>query len=202
MQIEYNESERRIYMTEVDKQKNGEWYLCNDPELKQIRANCNKLIFQLNQLNNGQKKERFELQKQIFGHIGNGTNVKSSFQCDYGQHIYFGENVFVNDDCIFLDSGKIEIEDNTFIGPQVGIYTVTHPFNVSKRLAGIQKAMPVKIGKNSWICGHVTINPGVTLGSNVVVASGSVVTKSFGDNVLIGGVPAKVIRKLEEGEID
>lgn len=200
MQIKYNESERRINMTEVEKQKNGQWYLCNDPELKKIRVNCNKLIFQLNQLDNGQKKERFELQKQIFEHIGQGTNVKSSFQCDYGKHIYFGENVFVNDDCVFLDSGRIEIGDNTFIGPQVGIYTVTHPFDVAKRLAGIQRAMPVKIGKNCWICGHVTINPGVTLGNNVVVASGAVVTQSFEDNVLIAGVPAKIIRKLEKGE--
>lgn len=185
-------------MTDVEKQLNGDWYLCNDPGLKQIRTICNKLIFQLNQLDNGRKSERFELQKQLFAHIGVGTNVKSSFQCDYGKHIYFGENVFVNADCVFLDSGIIEIGDDTFIGPQVGIYTVTHPFDVKRRLDGFQKAHPVKIGKNCWICGHVTINPGVTLGKNVVVASGAVVTKSFGDNVLIGGVPAKIIRKLEE----
>lgn len=185
-------------MTEIEKQKSGEWYLCNDPELKKIRANCNKLIFALNQLDNGRKAERFALQKEIFGQIQEGTNVKSSFQCDYGKHIYFGKNVFVNDDCVFLDSGKIEIEDNTFIGPQVGIYTVTHPFDVKERLAGIQKALPVHIGKNCWICGHVTINPGVTLGENVVVASGSVVTKSFGSHVLIGGVPARILRDLED----
>lgn len=187
-------------MTDVEKQLNGEWYLCNDPELKRIRANCNKLIFQLNQLDNGRKAERFELQKKLFAYIGLDSNVKSSFQCDYGKHIYIGENVFINDDCVFLDSGIIEIGDNTFIGPQVGIYTVTHPFDVKRRLGGFQRALPIKIGKNCWICGHVTINPGVILGENVVVASGSVVTQSFGDNVLIGGVPAKIINKLDEGE--
>lgn len=184
-------------MTEAEKQKKGLWYLCNDPELKKIRAACNTLIFALNQMDNGRKEERFQIQTQIFGKIGQKTNVKSSFQCDYGKHIFFGENVFVNDDCVFLDSGTIEIGDNTFIGPQVGIYTVTHPFDVEKRVAGIQKAMPVKIGKNCWICGHVTINPGVTLGDNVVVASGAVVTKSFQSHVLIGGVPAKILKNLE-----
>lgn len=61
---------------------------------------------------------------------------------------------------------------------------------------GIEYAQPIIIGNNCWIGGHATINPGVKLGHNVVVASGAVVTKSFGDNVVIGGNPAKVIKKI------
>jgi maltose O-acetyltransferase len=82
------------------------------------------------------------------------------------------------------------------LGPQVGIYTATHPLDPIERASGLEYAKPIRIGNNCWIGGHATINPGVVLGNNVVVASGSVVTKSFGDNVVIGGNPARVIREL------
>lgn len=89
--------------------------------------------------------------------------------------------------------GRIEIGDDTLIGPQVGIYTAFHPVDPVERKKGLERAKPVKIGKNCWIGGNAVINPGVTLGDNVVVGSGAVVTKSFGDNVILAGVPAKII---------
>ena len=82
------------------------------------------------------------------------------------------------------------------LGPQVGIYTATHPLDPQKRNSGKESAQPITIGNNCWIAGHATINPGVTLGNNVVVASGAVVTRSFGDNVVIAGVPARVIKTI------
>lgn len=182
--------------SEREKQLKGDWFLNNDPELKKIRVHCNQVIFALNELDNSQKEKRYVLLKGLFGSIGKGVNIKSSFQCDYGSNIYVGDNVFVNCNCVFTDVGKIEIGDDTFIGPQVGIYTVNHPLDPVERKKGVQRAQNVKIGKNCWIGGHATINPGVTLGDNVVVASGAVVTKSFGDNVLLAGVPAKVLKML------
>lgn len=183
-------------ITEKEKQLRGDWFLNNDEELKKVRIHCSQMLFSLNNLDNSQKKQRYQLLQKLFGEIGKSVNIKSFFQCDYGYNIFIGNNVFVNCNCVFLDVGKIEIGDNTFIGPQVGIYTVNHPLNPKEREKGFQKAENVKIGKNCWIGGHATINPGVTLGDNVVVASGTVVTKSFGDNVLIAGVPAKVIKRL------
>ena len=59
-------------------------------------------------------------------------------------------------------------------------------------------AQPVRIGNDVWIGGNVTILPGVTIGNNVVVAAGAVVTKDIPDNTLVGGVPAKKIRDLED----
>ena len=56
---------------------------------------------------------------------------------------------------------------------------------------------PITIGDNCWLGGHVTVLPGVTLGENVVVGAGSVVTKSFGDNVVIVGNPARVIKTVK-----
>jgi maltose O-acetyltransferase len=60
----------------------------------------------------------------------------------------------------------------------------------------VELGLPITIGDNCWIGGNSVINPGVSLGNNVVVGSGSVVTKSFGDNVVIAGNPAKIIRHL------
>ena len=58
-------------------------------------------------------------------------------------------------------------------------------------------AKPVRIGNDVWIGGNVTILPGVTIGNNVVVAAGAVVTKDIPDNTLVGGVPAKKLKDLE-----
>lgn len=97
---------------------------------------------------------------------------------------------------MFLDVCEIRIGDNCFVAPQVGIYTATHPLDPQERISGTEFGKPITIGDNCWIGGSATIVPGVTLGNNVVVAAGAVVTKSFGDNVVIGGNPAKIIKEL------
>lgn len=103
---------------------------------------------------------------------------------------YLGELVF--------DVAHVDIGDNCFIAPQVGIYTATHPLNAAERISGLEYGKAIKIGLNCWIGGHATINPGIELGNNVVVASGAVVTKSFGDNVVIGGNPARILKKVPQ----
>lgn len=62
----------------------------------------------------------------------------------------------------------------------------------------MEYAYPVTIGDNCWIGANSTINPGVTIGDNVVVGSGAVVTKDVPDNCVVAGVPAKIIRRLDE----
>lgn len=83
------------------------------------------------------------------------------------------------------------------LGPSVHILTPEHPLNPTERNSGYEFGRPITIGDNCWIGGNVTIIGGVTLGDNVVVAAGATVTKSFGDNVVIGGVPARVLREIE-----
>lgn len=83
------------------------------------------------------------------------------------------------------------------LAPNVGIYTAAHPLNPTLRNSGLEFAKPITIGDNCWVGGNAVINPGVILGDNVVVGSGAVVTKSFGDNVVIAGNPAVVIKTIE-----
>ena len=96
-----------------------------------------------------------------------------------------------------MDCNKIIIGNNVLIGPQVGIYAVNHPLDMELRRQGLEYGDDVIIKDNVWIGGHVTINPGITLEENVIVASGSVVTKSFESNVMIGGNPARIIKHLK-----
>jgi maltose O-acetyltransferase len=175
----------------------GLLYNSLDSELTDLRIQARALFEEYNRTSAVQKEERKQIINRLFGSVGNNPIIEPSFKCDYGFNIFVGENFYANFDCIFLDVCEIRIGDNCLIAPQVAIYTATHPLDVKERLKGLEYGKPVKIGDNCWIGGHATINPGVTLGNNVVVASGSVVTKSFGDNVLIGGNPAKIIKLLD-----
>ena len=82
--------------------------------------------------------------KELFAQAGENANIKSGFHCDYGCNIYLGNNVFSNYNCVFLDVGRIEIGDDTLIGPQVGIYTAVHPVDPVERKKGLERAKPVK----------------------------------------------------------
>jgi maltose O-acetyltransferase len=119
------------------------------------------------------------------------------FQCDYGYGITVGNNFFANYGCTFIDVASITFGDNCLLGPNCQIYTVDHAFDVEERNRGIEIPGKVTIGDNLWAGGSVVITPNVTLGNNVIIAAGAVVTKSFGDNVLIGGNPAHVIKELK-----
>lgn len=183
-------------MTEYDKMIVGKLYDPCDQELIELRRNARILTEQINASSVRDFHQRIEWIKSLFGSHGKSVNVEPNFHCDYGINIHVGENFFANFDCVILDVAKVTIGDNCMIGPQVGIYTATHPLDPTERNAGLELGRPIQIGKNCWIGGHAIINPGVTLGDNVVVASGAVVTKSFGDNVVLGGNPAKVIKSL------
>lgn len=102
----------------------------------------------------------------------------------------------------FLDDARIEIGDNAKIGPNCGLYTSGHPVNPFVRNSGFGIARPIVIGHNFWMGGNAVILGGVTLGNNVVVAAGAVVTQSFGDNVVLAGVPARIIRRVDFNQYD
>jgi carbonic anhydrase/acetyltransferase-like protein (isoleucine patch superfamily) len=101
--------------------------------------------------------------------------------------------------CYIQGINKIYIGDDTMFAPGVKIISANHSTDdYSKH----DKAMaPVRIGKRCWIGANSIILPGVQLGDNVVVGAGSVVTNSFGDNLIIAGNPAKVIRQITRSQV-
>ena len=118
------------------------------------------------------------------------------FTTDFGKNIIIGKNVFINSGCRFQDQGGITIGDGTLIGHNVVLATLNHDIAPEKR--SIIHPAPIRIGKNVWIGSSVTVIAGVTIGDNSVVAAGAVVTKDVPENTIVGGVPAKVIKTLEE----
>jgi acetyltransferase-like isoleucine patch superfamily enzyme len=104
--------------------------------------------------------------------------------------------VFINHACSFLDLGGITIEDHVLIGPKVNLITENHPVNPADRKSLVLGSIHIK--KNAWIGAGATILPGVTIGENSIVAAGSVVNKDVPDNTIVGGIPAKLIRSVDE----
>ncbi|AFU18568.1 DapH/DapD/GlmU-related protein [Actinobacillus suis] len=115
---------------------------------------------------------------------------------DFGRHLRIGKNVFINTACVFTDLGGITLEDNVLLAPRVNIITVNHPTAPKTRRGVIVK--PVIIKQNAWIGAGATILPGVTVGENAIVAAGSVVTKDVPANTIVAGVPAKIIKMIDE----
>lgn len=118
------------------------------------------------------------------------------FYCDYGTNIITGEGVFFNFNCVVLDVMEVNIGSKTMFGPNVQIYTATHPLDYKIRNTGLEYAKPITIGENVWVGGSVVICPGITIGDNSIIGAGSVVTKSIPANVIAAGNPCKVIRNL------
>ena len=114
---------------------------------------------------------------------------------DFGKNITIGKNVFINSGCCFQDQGGIRIGDGCFIGHQVVFATIDHDLDPKRRAEN--HVAPIVLGKNVWVGSHATILKGVTIGDGSVVAAGAVVTKDVPPMTVVGGVPARVIRKIE-----
>jgi maltose O-acetyltransferase len=184
--------------SEKSKMISGKPYFPFGKELNLERQHARDLVFEFNNLGPRENKKRKQIIKKLFGKTKKNYFLEPPFHCDYGYQIEIGENFFANFNFIVLDCAKVTIGDNVLIGPNVGIYTAGHPIHADKRNEGIEYAFPVSIGDNVWIGGHVVINPGITIGDNTVIASGSVVTKDIPANVIAMGNPCKVYREITE----
>ena len=128
--------------------------------------------------------------------VGEGFGMFPPFYTDFGKNITIGKNVFINAGCKFQDQGGIFIDDGALIGHNTVLATLNHDLDPEKRQQ--LHPAPIHIGKRVWIGANATVTAGVTIGDNAVVAAGAVVTKDVPENTIVGGVPAKVIRKIGE----
>lgn len=138
-----------------------------------------------------------DLFAELTGHpIDKGFGMFPPFYTDRGKNLMVGKDVFVNSGCKFQDQGGIVIGDGTLIGHNVVLATLNHDFSPSRRRD--LRPAPIRIGKNVWIGANVTVLPGVTIGDGAVIAAGAVVTKDVPENTVMGGVPAKEIKTINE----
>ncbi|OTN77809.1 hypothetical protein A5886_002910 [Enterococcus sp. 8G7_MSG3316] len=118
------------------------------------------------------------------------------FYTDCGKNITLGKGVFINAGCHFQDQGGITIGDDTLIGHNVVLATLNHGLSAKTR-KDLYPA-PITIGKNVWIGAQATILPGVTIGDHAIIAAGAVVQKDVAPKTIVGGVPAKLIKTIED----
>lgn len=182
--------------SEKEKMIAGELYRSADETLSRDRLRARQLIHQYNHSSPEEQTLRQQILTDLLGQVMDAY-IEPSFRCDYGYNIYLGKGFYANFDCVMLDVCPIRIGDNCMLAPGVHIYTATHPVDPVARNSGVEQGKPVTIGNNVWIGGRAVINPGVIIGDNVVVASGAVVTKNIPDNVIVGGNPARIIKKLQ-----
>lgn len=179
---------------------NGETILPDDPQIGRLREEAfavKELLIRMNSSSN--PEEIIDVLSQILGKKVQDVAVFTPIYINYGKHINIGKNVFINFDCTFLALGGITIEDDVLIGPKVSLITENHPLNPKDRKGLI--ARPILIKKNAWIGTNATILPGVTIGENAVVAAGAVVSKDVPDNSIVGGIPAKIIKEIDNESV-
>jgi acetyltransferase-like isoleucine patch superfamily enzyme len=169
-----------------------------DPQylkITEVVERTQRLSVQLNaSIHINQVRER--LSEIIGRQIHESTRIFPPFFTNFGRFISLGKNVFINHACSFLDLGGITIEDDVMIGPKVNLITENHPVDPLNRQALLLK--PIVIKRNAWIGAAATILPGVTIGENAVVAAGAVVSKDVPANTIVGGIPAKPIKQLNQ----
>jgi maltose O-acetyltransferase len=186
--------------TEKEKMLSGELYNALDPELSDERQRTRLLIKDLNDTREDENEKRKSILKKLLPYSGANLWVQPPFYCDYGTNIMTGDQVFFNFNCVVLDVMLVLIGSRTLVGPNVQIYTATHPLDHKERASGLEYAKPVTIGEDVWIGGSAVICPGVIIGDRSVIGAGSVVTKDIPSDVFAAGNPCKVIRKLNGSE--
>jgi maltose O-acetyltransferase len=174
----------------------GEMYNAFDSQLTKERHRARDLIRELNNSTEEEQERRATIIKSLFASVGRGIWIEPPFFCDYGSNITLGDNIYFNFNCVILDPAPVHIGSDVLFGPNVQIYTASHPVDYLERRKGLEFAVPIEIGSDVWIGGSTVINPGVTIGARSVIGAGSVVTKDVPEGVFAAGNPCRVVRDL------
>lgn len=176
--------------------RNGETISANDPDaylMREASFKTKELLLQMNRSADPDEVRSF-LGRITEQQIDESTVLFTPLYINYGKHTRIGKNVFINFDCVFLDLGGITIEDDVLIAPKVSLLSEAHPQDAKNRHSLVPGHIHIK--KNVWIGAGATILAGVTVGENSIVAAGAIVSKDVPDNVIVGGIPAKIIKTL------
>lgn len=185
-------------MTEEEKCAAGLWYDTCFAGREEEHEACDDLCFEYNNTRPSNLKKREEILRRLFGKLGKNPYVEPTIWCGFGSHIEAGDNFYANNNCVFVDPGKITFGNDVFIGPSCGFYTAIHPFNAEMRNKLYERAEPITVGDDVWFGGNCVVLPGVTIGSNVVIGAGSVVTKDIPSGVVAFGNPCTVWKNISD----
>ena len=132
------------------------------------------------------------LVKELFGEFGETSRLMPPTMVVRGQNVKIGQRVVVMNNSLFMAAGGITIEDDVLVAANAQLISNNH----DPKEHQILTCKPVVLKRNCWIGAGATILPGVTVGENAIVGAGSVVTKDVEPNTVVGGIPAKLLKRL------
>lgn len=174
----------------------GEPISADDPEfwkLTKVLEDARHITAELNFTYHSPEEVR-EIVRKLGVDIDDTATIRPPFYADFGKSLHIGPRAFINQLCCFMSRGNITIEEDVKIGPRVNLITLNHGTNPADRR--IITSKPIHIKRNAWLGAAVTVTPGVTIGENSIVGAGAIVTHDVPDNVIVAGVPAKIIKRL------
>lgn len=174
----------------------GEPYNASDPELVMLRIRARDRLARLNTSRSDDPEGRRAILRELLGGMGIDLWVEPPFFCDYGSNITLGDRVYFNTNCVILDPARVSIGSDVLFGPNVQIYTATHPLDYRERRRGVESARAITVGSDVWVGGGAILCPGVTIGDRSVIGAGSVVTRDIPEGVVAAGNPCRIIRTL------
>lgn len=193
-------------MNEFEKMRTGYLYNCTERSVSKKHNRALRFCERYNKVSVTKWNKRSRIIRKLINCDDKNIYITSPFMLEYGENVTIGKNFFSNFNFTMLDVAKIDIGDNVMIGVNVALVTPMHPLIADERVVqkyptgrfDLEYAKPIKIGNNVWISSSVTVCGGVTIGDNAVIGAGSVVVKDVPPNTLVAGVPARVIRELDE----
>lgn len=194
-------------MTEEEKIFAGKMFDPRKQELKDIKHKAHIACQKFNAMDE-YDPQRSRVIGEILGKTGKVYYFQGPVQFNYGCHTFIGENFFANFNLTVMDDGPIYIGDNVCFGPNVSLMATNHPLIAQERM-GLDElgrttmaefAEEIRIGNNVWIACNATVIGGVTIGDNVVIGAGSVVTKDIPAGYLAYGNPARPVRPITEAD--
>ncbi|PGH08927.1 hypothetical protein GX51_00984 [Blastomyces parvus] len=202
--------------TEKEKMLRGELYRAFTPELIAARTKCKLACRRFNDSDEVTRRRQVELWRDIIDDptplpppaadpaadealFENEPWIEAPIRVDYGFNIRVGAGAFINFNCVILDTCLVTIGARALLGPNVSIYSGTHPLDPALRngTKGPELGKEVHIGEDCWIGGNVDILPGVTIGKGATIGAGSVVTKDVPAFHVAAGNPARILRRIE-----
>ena len=143
---------------------------------------------------------RGKLSRPFLGSCGHTINIGRNVTFHNPSLIHLGNYVHISYGCMLIATDQIWIEEEVMFGPYCVVISGNHVrMNGSFRF-GTDELLPIHIGKGCWIGAHVVVTAGCCIGDGSLVAAGAVVSKDISRDTLAGGVPAKVIKNLSDGD--
>ena len=190
-------------MTEEEKIFAGYMFDPRSQELKDIKHRSHIACQKYNAMDE-YDPARSEVIGEILGGHGKVFYFQGPVQINYGSHTFIGENFFANFNLMIMDDARVVIGDNVCLGPNVSLMATNHPLIAQERMSlnkegkttMAEYARGIKIGNNVWIACNAVVIDGVTIGDDVVIGAGSVVTKDIPAGYLAYGNPCRPVRKI------